>query len=57
MDQSVVKKEDKERGIKLCRLFDALGDSTRFSLVQRLHKNQDICVSDLAEKVSAFATK
>jgi ArsR family transcriptional regulator len=43
--------ENKQRSTKLCRLFDALGDTTRFSLVERLHADQDICVSDLAEKL------
>ena len=48
---NVVTKSKSNRSSKLTRLFDALGDATRFTLFQKLHDNQDYCVSDLAEEL------
>ena len=36
---------------KLVKLFDALGDSTRFKLVRLLARKEELCVSELADQV------
>lgn len=36
---------------RMVKMFGALGDSTRFKLVQLLARKEELCVSDLAHQV------
>lgn len=40
-----------DRAKELYSLFDALGDPTRFKLVQKMNDECDSCVSELAEEL------
>ena len=44
-------KPTKKRDVRLQQLFDALGDKTRFTMVQML-QSCDNCVSEIAERLN-----
>lgn len=37
--------------LKMVKVFSALGDKTRFKLLSILSQNEEICVSELADKI------